>query len=180
MLAVTSGAPVIVKSPLAHVTPNVIINARLLEAAHFAGVGKFLFISTGTAYPDLGDIALKETDILRGDPPPIYFSSGWMKRYGEILCRTYAYVAKPPIAASVVRVSNVYGPRDKFDLERAHVTAAQIRRVIDRHRQFWSGARVTKNGTCFTSMILWRVLCVHSLYQICISKLILLQARPFQ
>ncbi len=132
--AVTSGAPVIVHSPLAHVTPNVIINARLLEAAHFAGVAKVLFISTGTAYPDLGDIALKETDILCGDPPPIYFSSGWMKRYGEILCRTYAYVAKPPIAASVVRVSNVYGPRDKFDLERAHVTAAQIRRVIDRHR----------------------------------------------
>ena len=135
--AVTSGAPVIVNSPLAHVTPNVIINARLFEAAHLAGVSKVLFISTGTAYPDLGDVALKESDMSLGDPPPVYFSSGWMKRYGEILCRTYAYVAKPPIAAAVVRVSNVYGPRDKFDLERAHVTAAQIRRVIDRHRPIW-------------------------------------------
>jgi GDP-L-fucose synthase len=37
------------------------------------------------------------------------------------------------MATVVVRPSNVYGPRDKFDFERSHVTAALLRRVVERH-----------------------------------------------
>jgi GDP-L-fucose synthase len=132
--AVTSGACMITASPLMHVTPNVILNASILDAAHAAGVAKVLFLSSGAVYPELGDVALKETDVMRGDPPPVYYPAGWMKRYAEILCRTYALFAKPAMAAAVLRVSNVYGPRDKFDLDTAHVTSAQIRKVADRHR----------------------------------------------
>ncbi len=36
--------------------------------------------------------------------------------------------------AAVTRESNVYGLGDKFDLERTHVSAAQIRMWINRHR----------------------------------------------
>ena len=42
----TSGADVMEKSPLAHVTPNVVMNTLMLEAAYEAGVQKFLFISS--------------------------------------------------------------------------------------------------------------------------------------
>ena len=69
----------------------------------------------------------------RGDPPDVYYAVGWMKRYAEILCRTYATKIKNPMPCLVVRPSNVYGPGDKFDLEKSHVTAAQIRKVFDRH-----------------------------------------------
>jgi GDP-L-fucose synthase len=34
----------------------------------------------------------------------------------------------------VVRPSNAYGPHDKFDFGTSHVTAALIRRVVERHR----------------------------------------------
>src|SRR5262249_46873071 len=47
----TAGAAVMAATPLVHVTPNISMNARILEAAHRAGVKKFLFISSGAAYP---------------------------------------------------------------------------------------------------------------------------------
>lgn len=131
----TAGAAVMATTPLVHVTPNVVMNTLLLEAAHAAGVSKFLFISSGAAYPDLGeDHRLSEGDMFRGDPPDIYFPVGWMKRYTEILCRTYAEKIRQPMATVIVRPSNVYGPGDKFDFAKSHVTAAQIRRVMDRHQ----------------------------------------------
>ncbi len=137
----TAGAAVMATTPLVHVTPNVVMNARILEAAHKAGVEKFLFISSGAAYPDLGeDHALKEEDMFKGDPPPVYYPVGWMKRYSEILCRTYAEKIKTrPMKTVVIRPSNVYGPGDKFDFAKSHVTAAQMRRVMERHKpiQVW-------------------------------------------
>lgn len=136
----TAGAAVMAATPLVHVTPNISMNARILEAAHRSGVEKFLFISSGAAYPDLGpEHRLTEDDMFKGDPPPIYYPVGWMKRYSEILCRTYAEKIKNPMATVVIRPSNVYGPGDKFDFAKSHVTAAQIRRVIERERpiQVW-------------------------------------------
>ena len=127
----TSGAAVIVKTPLALVTPNVLINMLLLEAAYEAGVKKTLFISSGAAYPDLGDKDLVEDDMFLGDPPKVYFPVGWMKRYSEILCRTYAQEISPDMPCVVIRPSNVFGPYDKYDPKRSHVTAALIRKVAE-------------------------------------------------
>ena len=39
----TSGANVIVNRPLVHVTPNVVMNTQLLDAAHSAGVERFAY-----------------------------------------------------------------------------------------------------------------------------------------
>ena len=47
----TSGAAVMASTPLVHVTPNVVMNAQIMEAAYLAGVKKFLFISSSAAYP---------------------------------------------------------------------------------------------------------------------------------
>jgi GDP-L-fucose synthase len=57
-----------------------------------------------------------------------------MKRYGELLCRTYASHIRNPMSCVVVRPSNVYGPEDKFDFAVSHVTAALIRRVAERQK----------------------------------------------
>lgn len=129
----TSGAAVIRTTPLVHITPNVLINTLMLEAAHRAGVDKLCFISSGAAYPPTGDRPVRESEMFDGDPHEVYFAAGWMKRYGEILCRTYAEKIPHPMPTVVVRPSNVYGPYDKFDFAVSHVTAALIRRVVERH-----------------------------------------------
>jgi GDP-L-fucose synthase len=128
----TSGAAVIRTTPLVHVTPNVLINTLMLEAAHRAQVRKFCFISSGAAYPPTGDRPVTEAEMFDGDPHDVYFAAGWMKRYAEVLCRTYAEKISRPMPTLVARPSNVYGPYDKFDFATSHVTAALIRRVIER------------------------------------------------
>ena len=130
--AQTSGAGVIRTTPLVHVTPNVLINTLLLEAAYQAQVKKVCFISSGAAYPGTGARPVTESEMFDGDPEEVYFPAGWMKRYAEILCRTYAEKIAKPMPTVVIRPSNVYGPYDKFDFAVSHVTAAMIRRVADR------------------------------------------------
>ena len=129
----TSGAAVIRTTPLVHITPNVLINTLMLEAAHRAGVRRFCFISSGAAYPPTDSRPVAEAEMFDGDPHDVYFAAGWMKRYAEVLCRTYAEKIPNPMPTVVVRPSNVYGPYDKYDFAVSHVTAALIRRVVERH-----------------------------------------------
>lgn len=136
--ASTAGASVMVNTPLAIVTPNVIMNALMLEAAYAAGVEKFLFVSTNAVYPVL-DHAAREDEMMSGPPFEKYYPAAWMKRFGEILCETYSTKIKKPMKTVVVRPANAYGPLDNFDLETSHVVPALIRKVIERQKplQVW-------------------------------------------
>jgi len=130
--ASTSGAAVIASTPLVHVTPNIVMNSQMLEAAYFAKVKKFVWLSSNAAYPPSGDRPVKEEELFDGDPYETYFGVAWMKRYTEILCRMYSEKLKEPMATVVLRPSNIYGPYDDFDFETSHVMAALIRRVVER------------------------------------------------
>lgn len=130
--ASTSGAMMSATSPMIHVTPNVVMNALLLEAAYEAGVEKFLWLSSTTGYPE-ADHPVAEEEFFQGEPFAKYFFTGWSKRFSEILCRMYGEKLSPRMTTLVLRPSNVYGPGDKFDFRTSHVTAALIRKVIERH-----------------------------------------------
>ena len=134
--ASTSGAAVIASTPLVHVTPNIVMNSQMLEAAYFARVKKFIWLSSNAAYPPSGDRPVKENEMFDGDPYEIYFPVAWMKRYTEILCRMYSEKLKNPMTTVVLRPSNIYGPYDDYDFETSHVMAALIRRVVERHDPF--------------------------------------------
>jgi len=131
--ASTSGAAVMTATPLVHVTPNVVMNAQLMDAAYNAKVKKYLFISSSAAYPPTDDRPVSEEEMFVGDPYDTYYSVGWMKRYAEILCLMYAQRINPPMPTVVIRPSNVYGPLDDFDFATSHMMAASIRRVVERH-----------------------------------------------
>lgn len=129
--AVTSGAAVIEYTPLMHLTPNLIMNLRMLEAAYASGVEKVLFISSNTVYP-VTDHAVKEGDVT-GAFFEKYFVVGWMKRFSEIVCEMYSTKIKKPMSTVVVRPANIYGPFDDFEWETSHVLPSLIRRVVERH-----------------------------------------------
>ena len=132
--ASTSGAADIRSNPLIHVTSNVVLNARLMEAAYRANIKRFVFLSSAAAYPPRGNHPLREDEMFTDEPAEVYYPAGWMKRYAEILCRMYGEKLNPQMPTVVIRPSNVYGPRDKFDWQRSHVTAALVRKVMERHR----------------------------------------------
>lgn len=130
----TSGAAVMASTPLVHVTPNVVMNAQILEAAYFANVKRFCFISSSAAYPPSGDRPVREDEMFEGEPYDTYYAVGWMKRYSELLCRVYAQKLKRPMPTVVIRPSNVFGPYDDFDFRTSHMMAALIRRVVERRQ----------------------------------------------
>lgn len=128
----TSGAAVMAKTPLAHLTPNVLMNISMLDAAYQAGVKKFLFISSNTVYP-LTDFAVKEDDVTN-EFYEKYFIVAWMKRFTEIVCEMYATKIAKPMKVCVVRPANIYGEFDDFEWETSHVIPALIRKIVERHK----------------------------------------------
>jgi nucleoside-diphosphate-sugar epimerase len=130
--ASTSNAVDTVVDPLAHVTPNVAMNNFLIDSAWRNSVKHYIFISSNTVYPPKGDEPVVETDFLFDEPYPVYFPVGWMKRYAEVQCELYAKHLPTKMKCTVIRPANLYGPHDKYDLNKCHVTPATIRKVADR------------------------------------------------
>jgi len=128
--AVTSGAAVMQDSPLVHVAPNLLMNLHLFEAAYESDVKRIVWISSGAVYPE-SNTPVKETQAFAGEPYSKYFAVAHMKRYTETLAELFSYRLKKKLPIVVVRPSNVYGPQDKFDLAKGHVTASLVRKVAE-------------------------------------------------
>lgn len=142
----TSGAAVMEKTPLAHVTPNVLMNTLMLEAAYQAKVKKLLWLSSTIVYP-LTNHPVKEDEMMKGDLFEKYFCAGWTKRFTEILCEMYASKIRNPLRVVVVRPANIYGPYDDFEWETSHVIPALIRKVVERHNpvEVWGDGKDIKD-----------------------------------
>ena len=130
--ASTSNAVDTVVDPLAHVTPNVAMNNFLIDAAWRNEVKHYIFLSSNTVYPPKGDEPVIETDFLFDEPYPVYFPVGWMKRYAEVQCELYAKYLPRTMKCTVIRPANLFGPHDKYDFNKCHVTPATIRKVADK------------------------------------------------
>lgn len=126
----SSGAAVMEKTPLVHLTPNVRMNINMLEAAYSQSVGKFIFISSNTVYP-VSDLPMNENDVDYNFFEK-YHVVGWMKRFSEVVCEIYSKKIKNPMKTIVVRPGNLYGPHDKFDPEKAKVIPSLIAKVANK------------------------------------------------
>jgi len=126
--AVTTGAKDVNERPYIHITNNVIMNALLFQAAHDNNVSQVIFLSCTTVYPPT-NWPVKETDLdLNAERYEKYFGGGWMKIYAEKLCQFYSKLGNTKF--TVIRHSNIYGPYDKYDLEKSHVFGATMTKVI--------------------------------------------------
>ena len=126
----SSGASVMEKAPLTHLTPNVVMNALMLEAAYSEGVQKFAFISSNTVYP-LTNNAVVEADA-NYEFYEKYHIVGWMKMFSEEMCKMYSNHIKTPMKTLVVRPGNLYGPFDKYNKNESKVIAALVRRFVEK------------------------------------------------
>ena len=119
-------------NPLLHVTPNIEMNTNLMEQSWKNKVKKFIFISSNTVYPDMGtDYCIEDIEIHGTPLIPVYKAVGGMKRYSENLCDFFSNQVHNPMQCIIIRPSNAFGPNDKFDYEKCHVTPASIRKVAD-------------------------------------------------
>jgi len=126
--ATTSGAKDILNKPYYHVTDNAVMNSLIFRSAHERKVPRVIFFSCSVMYPS-SDIPVKETDFDAGKAMyPKYFGVGWTKVYLEKMCEFYASLGLTQY--TVIRHSNIYGPYDKFDLEKSHVFGATVAKTM--------------------------------------------------
>ena len=126
--ATTSGAKDIVERPYIHATDNAVMNSLLLRACHEAKVGHFVFFSCSVMYQP-SDRPVREADFDLSKPMfPSYVAAGWTKIYIERMCEMYAGFGR--LRCTALRHSNVYGPHDKFDLERSHMLGATVTKAM--------------------------------------------------
>ncbi|MBI5145309.1 MAG: NAD-dependent epimerase/dehydratase family protein [Candidatus Omnitrophica bacterium] len=126
--ATTSGAKDIINKPYYHVTDNSVMNSLIFRAAHEYQVSQVIFFSCTVMYQS-SDTPIKETDFdANQEIFPSYFGVGWTKVYIEKMCEFYSRIGNTKY--TVIRHSNIYGPYDKFELEKSHVFAATLTKVM--------------------------------------------------
>tara|TARA_Y100000034_G_scaffold123752_1_gene171006 strand:+ start:1066 stop:2019 length:954 start_codon:yes stop_codon:yes gene_type:complete len=126
--ATTSGAKDIVNRPYIHVTDNAVMNSLLLRAAFDREVGHFVFPSCTVMYQPQERPTTEEDFDGNKRLLDRYFGVGNTKVYIEKMCEFYAGLGKTK--HTVMRHSNMYGPYDKYDLERSHVFGATVTKVM--------------------------------------------------
>lgn len=126
--ATTSGARDIVERPHIHVTDNAVMNSLLLRAAHENHVQHFLFFSCVVMLPSSSTPLSEDAWDPARPLHPSYFGSGWTKLYIERMCEFYSRLGHT--RHTVIRHSNIYGPFDKFDLDRSHVFGATVTKTM--------------------------------------------------
>ena len=134
LAANSSGAQVIQENPLAHLTPNILMNTCILEACRVNDVKRFCFVSSNTVYPET-DYPVTEADINYNFHEK-YYVVGWMKIFSEIMCKMHKEKSKKPLDTLIIRPGNLYGPYDKFSYTEAKVIPALIRRAIEKSNPF--------------------------------------------
>ena len=126
--ATTSGANDIVNRPYIHVTDNAVMNSLILRECYEQNVEHIIFPSCTVMYQP-ADYAQKESDWNAQDEIfPTYFGVGNTKVYIEKMCDFFSRLGKTK--HTVLRHSNMYGPHDKYDLEKSHVFGATITKVM--------------------------------------------------
>lgn len=105
---------------------NLMIEANIINCAYKFGTKKLLFLSSTTVYPKNSPYPTTEDMLFSGDLEFTNKPYALAKLAGLLLCESYNiqyntnFISLVPI--------NLYGNNDKFDLKKAHVIPALIRK----------------------------------------------------
>ena len=112
--------------PVDFLSTNLQIQTNLIDAAHAARVERVLFLGSSCVYPKLASQPINESALLTGELEPTNAPYAIAKIAGLKLIEAYRdqfghqWISAMP--------TNLYGPRDNFNLETAHVLPALIHR----------------------------------------------------
>lgn len=127
LAASVGGIHYILRENVGGLTPSLLMNTNILEAARINDVEGFLFASSACIYRERKSALnrFKEEDANPANPLTTY---GWAKLMGEIQCK--AYYLDYGIKSSVVRIFNAYGENENLDPKWSHVIPSLTRKAI--------------------------------------------------
>jgi GDP-L-fucose synthase len=127
--------------PVEFLSDNLRIQSNLMEAAHAASVEKFVFLGSSCIYPRDCQQPIKEEYLMTGPLEATNSAYAIAKIAGIELINSY----RKEYGAKWISLmpTNLYGPRDNFDLQASHVLPALLRRFVE----------AVENGS--TKVVLW-------------------------
>ena len=129
--------------PVDFLSKNLQIQNNLMDASHEAGVERFVFLGSSCIYPRACPQPIREEYLLTGPLENTNSAYAIAKIAGIELIKSYRkqfnrrWISLMP--------TNMYGPRDNFDLKTSHVLPALINRFVTAKRT--GAANVTLLGT---------------------------------
>ena len=112
--------------PADFIRENLQIQSNLIDSAYRAGVKRFVFLGSSCVYPKFADQPIQESALLSGPLEATNRAYAVAKIAGIEMCQ--AYRSQYGFDAISLMPTNLYGPRDNFDLETSHVLPALIRK----------------------------------------------------
>jgi GDP-L-fucose synthase len=109
---------------------NVMINTNVVEAARRAGARKVTVMGTGAVYPfPSPGLPLKEDMIFLGRPHSA--QAGYANAKRAMLAMLEAYKEAYGLKWAYIVSANLFGPRDRFDVEFGNVVPSLIKKFYD-------------------------------------------------
>jgi GDP-L-fucose synthase len=121
---------------------NMMINTNVVEASRRAGAQKVTAMGTGAVYPfPAPGLPLKEDMIFLGRPHPAH--AGYANAKRAMLAMLEDYEERYALRWAYIVSANLFGARDKFDVEFGNVVPSLIKKFYDAKK---SGGNVTVWG----------------------------------
>ena len=133
------------KAPVDFLYDNLIIQANVIEAAFAVDVQKMLFLGSSCIYPKFAPQPIPEGALLTGSLEPTNEWYAIAKISGLKLCQAYRQQYGRDFISAMP--TNLYGPRDNFDLETSHVLPALIRKTHEAKLASQQGVTIWGTGT---------------------------------
>ncbi len=108
---------------------NLMMGAHVLEQARLHGTRKLVMVGTVCSYPKFTPVPFQESDLWNGYPEATNAPYGVAKK--AVLVGAQAYREQYGLDTVFLLPTNLYGPRDNFDLQTSHVIPALIRKMIE-------------------------------------------------
>ena len=115
--------------PVEFLIENTLMQNNLMQAAHEAGVRKFVYLGSSCIYPRDCAQPIKEEYLMSGPLESTNSAYAIAKISGIELVNSY----RKEYGARWISLmpTNLYGPYDNFDLQNSHVIPALIRRFVE-------------------------------------------------
>lgn len=112
--------------PADFIRDNLQIQTNVIHAAFRSGVSRLLFLGSSCIYPRLADQPMTEDALMTGPLEATNEAYAVAKIAGIKMCESYRRQHGCDFRS--VMPTNLYGPRDNFDLESSHVLPALLRK----------------------------------------------------
>jgi GDP-L-fucose synthase len=131
--------------PAEFLRDNLVIETNVIDAAYRFGTHKLLFLGSSCIYPKHAPQPMSEECLLTG---PLEKTNEWYaiaKIAGLKMCQ--AYRRQYGFNAISLMPTNLYGPRDNFNLDTSHVLPALIRKFHEGKERRSSEVEIWGSGT---------------------------------